>query len=277
MKRFLLTRRVLSTATVGFLAIALVWTVIAFADDAELIQTIALVSTVVLSAFAAGVALSAAARIPSGEPLRHRWILIGSGISLYALAQGVRIYYEYILGMSAPYPGFADALFALSGFAIAIGLFDAMSGVRRIGVRNAPLIAAVTVSLALLAIEANLLLLDVFAEQDMSPFVKAVTLYRPIGDVLLCVLPALYVVFAIAVSGGRLGWPWIPVAFGVVLIALTDAVYAWLSWNGSYRPGGISDLGLMLGYMFIALGALMHMEVDRSEVKTMPEPATDAA
>lgn len=270
-RRFPLTRRVVSTGAVGFLAIALVWIVVALNHDRDLIETVSLVSTVVLSAFAAGLTLSAAARIPVGEPLRTRWALLGGGISLYACGQGVRIYYEHFAGMPAPYPGIADILFIGSSIALAIALFDAMIAVRRVGIMNGPLIAAVVVSLSLLAVQADLLLVDVFTTDTLSPFARAVTLYRPVGDVLLCVLPAIYVVFAVAVQGGRLGWPWVPVSAGVITIALADATYAWLSWEGQYRPGGITDFGLMIGYMLLALGALIHMEVDHEDEVATPD------
>lgn len=271
MERFLLTRRVIATAAVGFLAIGLVAVVVLTTTDPEAAETITLAGSVVLSAFAGVITLSAAQRIPVGERLRRRWIWLGSGVSLYAVSQGIRIFYEYVLGTPAPYPGLADAAFFASGIAVAIALFDAMAGVRRFGQGTGALIASLTISMALIAVQANLLLLDVFSDETLPAFTKAVTLYRPVADVVLCVLPALFVVFAMAVYGGRLGFPWVPVAAGAILMALADAAYAWLAYHDAYRPGQSVDFVLMAGYMFFALGALMHAEVDFEEAP----PAAD--
>lgn len=261
-ERFLFTRRVTTTGAVGFLAIALVWIVTATASDMRLAETVSLVSTVVLSCFAAGITLSAAARIPVGERLRRRWLFLAGGISAYAVGQGVRIFYEQVQGIPAPYPGIADLCFFISGIGIGAALYDAMLGVRRLGTTATPLLAALTVSLALFAIQVNMLLLDVTANDALSPLTKAVTIYQPLSDVVLCVLPGLYVVFAMAIHGGRLGWPWVPVSLGAIVMALGDAGYAWLAHQDAYRPGSATDFSLIAAYMLFALGALMHAEVD---------------
>ncbi len=42
---------------------------------------------------------------------------------------------------------------------------------------------------------------------------------------------------------------------GMAILAVADTVYQWLEWQGMYAAGNIVDLGWMLGYVFIAVGA----------------------
>lgn len=260
-----MSRRVMFTSTMGFLGIAIIYLLTLSGMAGGGTELMSLLGNTVLAAFAAGISLAAAARIPRGERLRTRWLVIGLGISAWVFGQVVHVYYLTVLGRQAPFPGPADAFFVISSIAIAVGLIDAALGVRRFGSLNGPLLGATAVALALLAMSSGMLLKDVLFDDKLSALAKAVSLYQPLANIFLGVLPALFVVFALAVRGGKLGVPWIPVGGGVALIALSNTAYVWLAAQKLYTPGQVNDLALMIGYMLIAVGALLHMDVDAED------------
>lgn len=270
-----LSRRTIATGAVGFLAILLVYlaarTVLA---DQWAPGSIAAVGNVVIAAFASSMALQAARRIPRGERLRLRWATIGFGVASYVAGEIFVAYYHISQQYPPPFPGIQDAFFALSTLALALALVDAALAVRRFGSFATPLVMAFVVALAMFAIS-NSLLREMLLDDTMPALQKAFTIYRPTAGIFFGVMPALLVVFAVAFRGGVLGFPWLPVAAGMALISLTDTAYSWLSWEHIYQPGQPIDALWMCGYMLIALGALMHMDVDDFEAAAPPEEATD--
>lgn len=59
----------------------------------------------------------------------------------------------------------------------------------------------------------------------------------------------------LVVGMGALGTPCRFVMAGAAFLASADTVYQWLEWQGLYQSGHIVDLGWMLGYVLIAVGA----------------------
>ncbi len=246
--------------------------------DPMMAATIAVAGNVIVACFAGGIILSTAAGIPKGEALRTRWAVIGLGIVTYVIGELIVGYYLVALQTLPPYPGLADAFFVASRLAFAIGIMDAALSVRRFGSAIAPLVMSLLVCLALLALSAGFLA-EILVDPTLPPLEKALDLYRPLAGIFLGVLPALLVVFSMALKGGRFGWPWIPVSAGMIALSLGDVVYSWASWNATYQPGGLIDALWIVGYSLLALGALAQTAVEDSFAEqptpgeVAPEPA----
>lgn len=254
----------------GLLAIALVYVVAYTVPDSRVSVAVSTVGNVVLAGFAGAMALAAAKRVPTGEAPRNRWTLIGLGLMSYVLGAVVVAYYDIIIERPVPHPGVTDALFAISAVAIAAAVIDAAASVRRFGSLTAPLVMALLVSLALFALLTSTMLNQVAFDAQQGWVMKALALYRPTSIVFLGVFPALLVAFSM--RGSRLGMPWLPVAAGMILLAMGATVSEWLTAVRAFETGGVADLLSMCGYMSLAIGALIHMDVDsQSEPETEPE------
>jgi hypothetical protein len=80
--------------------------------------------------------------------------------------------------------------------------------------------------------------------------------------VLLGLGPALFVVLVARRLGrGAFGWPWYAAAFGMVVVALSDASYSWLQAKDAYVTGQLVDVGWMVGYVLVAAGSLIARDV----------------
>ena len=205
---------------------------------------------------AAIVTIRTALQFGKGEALRNQWLPIGIGIVLYVLGDAVWTYIEVIKGLEPPFPGVPDIFYMSLYLFMGYGIVSAAFAYKGLVSVRMPLIASAVISVASAAGLYVVLVKDVLADASVGALEKALNIYYPLADTLLLLMPALFIVFVVSQLGrGALALPWRFVVTGVSLLAVADAVYQWLEWQGSYKSGNIIDLGWMLGYVLIATGA----------------------
>lgn len=102
----------------------------------------------------------------------------------------------------------------------------------------------------------------VLSEPGISLAERVFSSLHPLGDVLLMVAPAVFMLVLMAsLGGGKLSWPWFAVIAGSVVIALADAGYAWLATYDLYQSGSFIDYGWSIGHALIMLGALIAADL----------------
>ncbi len=228
-----------------------------------------------------------ASHFAPGEPLRMQWVPIGLGLLVFALGDVVYGAYEMSTGSAPTSPGLADLLYALFYPLVALGIFRAALGYRRL-VRLGPLVAVAVGSGAVVLAAAGVPFVrfaaDAFAADRWD---AALGLLFPVADVLFIVVPALLMLLiAGKMRGARLATPWIAVALGGGVFAVADVWFLYQQWAGTYRGGHISDVGWMLGGILIATGASLAADVNRvgqhvrhsaRDSSATPSPATPTA
>lgn len=191
-----------------------------------------------------------------GEALRRQWLFVGIGIALYVMGDVVWTYLEVIRQVEVPYPGIPDVFYVAMYFFLGYGLVSAAWAYRGLVNVKKPLIMSLIVAIASGAILYLVLLKDIFADPEVVLFEKLLDVYYPLADVALLLGPAVFIVLVISQLGrGALGTPWRFVMAGAAFLAVADTVYQWLEWQGLYQSGHIVDLGWMLGFVLIAVGA----------------------
>jgi hypothetical protein len=91
---------------------------------------------------------------------------------------------------------------------------------------------------------------------------KALSSLYPLADILLMVVPAVFVIGVVSsLGGGRLAWQWWAVALGALVIAISDTGYSWLATYDLYSSGSIIDYGWSLGHAFMMLGGLIARDL----------------
>lgn len=221
---------------------------------------------------AAVLALRASSRFESGTPYRRAWLILGLGLALWAGAELLWANFQLSLGGGVPYPSPADLIWALGFVPLTIGLF---LGHRSLGVRlsRRQRLAAVAAYALLLALLGVGWLRPLYFSQPAVPVVEAIlgTTYL-VGDLTLAFIATLSL---LVLWDGVVGRPWLPIAIGMLLFAISDTVFAYADWSGRYAVGanllsGLIDIAYLAAYLSIALGAFRQATLclaDAAEVR----------
>lgn len=220
--------------------------------------------SIAVTALAAGVILRVAMRFAKGEPFRRYWLLIGVGAVMYALGDLVWALYE-LSGKEVPYPGLPDVFYLAEYGFLAVGLVVAAAGYRRLVDWRLSLGLTVAASASVAAaIWVGLLQPYILFDPEVAVAEKAISAVYPAFDVLFAIAPAFFLLLVVSkLGGGRLARPWWAVAAGALLFGVSDSVYAWMQWAGTYQAGSVVDYGWMLAHAAIAVGALMAGDLAR--------------
>lgn len=224
---------------------------------------------IVVIGAAALVTIRTALKFEKGEALRNQWLSIGIGIALYALGDIAWTYTEVIKGLEPPYPGIPDVFYVSLYLFMGYGIISAAFAYKEIVRIKTPLIVSVAISAVSAAALYVVLVKDILADASVGALEKALDVFYPMADILLLLLPALFIVLVVAQLGrGALAIPWRFVVVGLALLAVVDGIYQWLEWQGSYRSGNMIDLGWMFGYVLIATGASAMRDLIAPRVHT---------
>jgi len=214
------------------------------------------VGGVLIIGAAAFVVIQTALQFGKGEPLRRQWLAIGIGVLVYALGDVLWTYVEVVQQVEVPYPGVPDIMYVSAYAFLGFGIVSAALAYRGLVRIKAPMIMSVAITVVTGAALYVVLVHDIIADPAVAVLEKALDLYYPLADLILLFGPAVFIVFVVAQLGkGALAAPWRFVMAGMAVLAVADTAYQWLEWQGLYAAGSIVDLGWMLGYVLIAVGA----------------------
>ena len=202
------------------------------------------------AAMAAAVACFLAGRQATGNSSKG-WLLLGAAASLWAVGQAIWSWYEVVLGIPVPFPGWADAGYlATYPFAIAgLMLLTPLSG-RGWVERSILVFDGALAALAVSVLAWPLFLHGAFqgATSDLGAYV---TVAYPLADILLLSLVGGMLMRIRSVWRSALGIAY--VAFWFVFLA--DLGYAAGILEGTYATGHFLDSGWIVGFLVLAAAA----------------------
>lgn len=194
---------------------------------------------------------------------RVSWTLLALAVGGWAVGSALWVYYE-AAGI-APFPSVADAAYLLFPVAAGIGLALFPTGYSgHSHIRLA--IDGFIIAAALFQISWVTVLQGVDAARGTSRFALGLSLAYPVGDLVVIMVALL--VLARARTGQRRTLAMLTI--GVILMALSDSAFTYLTANGGYRPGSVSDIGWLAGLLVIGLAALLShrgREVDGTPLR----------
>ncbi|HUB71745.1 MAG TPA: hypothetical protein VL984_15090 [Acidimicrobiales bacterium] len=203
-----------------------------------------------LVALAATLACWQAGRAHSGR-LRQFWQLLAVALAAWTFAETVWAIYDLVLKVPVPVPSWADlGYLGAIPFAAAALLSHPAMHQRRPRKARAALDGVVT-AMALLFVSWTLVLGPLWRQTDLSTLGGVVAVAYPFGDIVMLFLVVL--VLRSMRNGDRFGL-WC-VLGGIVAMAVADSTYTYLSEVGSYSTGNMVDVGWVVGYLFLGLGA----------------------
>lgn len=220
------------------------------------------ISEMLVVGLSAAVILRSASILGVRAPVGRVWFLIGLGAASYALGDTIWTIIEVGMGREVPYPGPSDLFYLVEYPLFAAGIISAGMAFKGLVDLRRPARIAVAVG-AVLSAAVYFALLRPFVFVEGVPVAeKLFSALYPLADVTLMIAPALFVLGVVrALGGGRLAWPWWPVVAGTVVIAVSDAVYAWLSAADLYSSGQFVDFGWSIGHALVMVGALIARDL----------------
>lgn len=193
---------------------------------------------------------------------RRVWNYLLAGLLLWSAGDLVWAFYALVLQIDVPYPSWADAVWVSGYFLIFIGLYAQFRtyNVRPTAAtwRNIAIFAA-----ALLALTGYFVLLPILQSFDSERLLESfLNVFYPLLDLVL--LPLCFLILG-TLGGGRLAIAWRIITLGFMLRAVSDLVFARITWDGSYMPGGqinlissLYDFIYAMSYLTIALGFVAY-------------------
>lgn len=195
---------------------------------------------------------------------RQAWGLIGVAAGLWGLGQAAWTYQEVLLHLNPAnlFPSFPDLGYLLSvPFAI-VGLLSLPGAATTNDARLRTALDGMLIAGALLFISWDVVLGPVYASSSTSTFAQVVGLAYPISDIAMVTIALL--TLSRLLVGQRL--PLVLLAFGVLLNAVADSSFAFLTTLQSYTSVNFPDLGWTMGYALIGLAALRALSTSAHPV-----------
>ncbi len=205
---------------------------------------------------------------------RAGYIIWGSmtlGLACWGLGETIWTLYDVLLHQPVPDPSPAD-IFWIIGY---IPLFFSL-GYQYLSLRaSVPrsgrlLIAAIFAGVFLLTV--SLVVIPILSSpQSGTAFGAFFDLAYPVGDLLLLLLGmALFTVFL----GGQLAFSWGVITAGILLLSISDLLFSYGTWHGSFSPNGqmnfltgLFDILYISAYVVWDAGLFLRLR--------LPEPGKD--
>ena len=189
---------------------------------------------------------------------RQAWGFIGISAACWGLGQVYWTYEEVFLHVDAAnlFPSYADLGFLTSVPFAVLGLLRLSEGATSLGARLRSLLDGMVIAGALLFISWDLVLGPVYADSSTDLLAKSVGLAYPASDI------AMVTIILLTIMRLRVGRR-IPLALlggGLLLTALADSAFAYLTTVQGFGSSNIIDIGWTLGYALIGLAAIGSLE-----------------
>jgi len=203
-----------------------------------------------LAALSACAACLLAGRRQSGSERRF-WVLLGLALGAWTFAEVIWGVYDLVLNTAVPVPSWADVGY-LGAIPLAAAALLCHPGMRAAGShKTRASLDGLAIGAALLLLSWTFVLGPLWRHTDLTTAGGVVALAYPFGDIVIIFLIVLSV-RSITAAGRR---PLLWVLVGLFAMAVSDSTYAYLVEVGRYSTGNLVDIGWVVGYLAIAVGA----------------------
>jgi hypothetical protein len=203
-----------------------------------------------LAALSACVACFLAGRRQSGSERRF-WTLLGLALGAWTFAEVVWGVYDLVLRVAVPVPSWADVGY-LGAYPLAATALLCHPGMHTAGShKTRATLDGLAIGTAVLLLSWTFVLGSLWRHTDLTTAGGIVALAYPFGDIVIIFLIVLSVRSMTATGRRPLLW----VLVGLFAMAVSDSTYAYLVEVGRYSTGNLVDIGWVVGYLAIAVGA----------------------
>lgn len=197
-----------------------------------------------------------------GTAIGKAVFFIGLGIFFWGAGEMIWSYYNFFLGVPAPYPSVADIGFAPSIFFYGLGAFylSKVTGAK-FGLRNKPAKFFVTLApFIILAISYYILIVvargGVLVPEGDNALKALLDVVYPLGDFLALTIAVIISGLSFKYMGGRHTYDIVAILLGLGVMFVADSVFSYTTTVGTYYNGNWGDLLLALGTFLLSFGVL---------------------
>src|SRR5918994_1119870 len=181
---------------------------------------------------------------------RRAWALLAASAASWAIGQATWVWFEHLARRELPFPSLADVGY-LEAIPLAVAAMPAFPGrAERATLQARSLLDGAVIATSLLYTSWSLVLGPVFRAGEGGVLEQAIALAYPVGDVVLATI--VFVVVARIRVGGA---PVLLLGAGLLSLAVAETSFAYLTQEGSYSTGSLSDVGWFAGYLLVAAAA----------------------
>ena len=182
---------------------------------------------------------------------RKAWAFLGASSLSWAVGQAIWCYYSLIRDVAVPFPSLADAGYLSAVPLAVVGLLAFPSNLRRVTSRLGALLDGMLIAGSLLFLSWATVLGPIYGSHQGDILRQVLSMAYPAGDV---VLVSLVVILArhTALSNRR---SLRLVMLGIIAFAVSDSSFAYFTEVNTYGSGSVFDIGWVVGYLLVALGA----------------------
>jgi hypothetical protein len=206
----------------------------------------------------------------SGVLLSRKWgflssslgraiFFLSAGVVAYGAATLIWSYYNLVLAVDVPYPSLADAIYILSYPLWAIGLINLGQGIGA-GYKLRTLKGKIALVLApLIGIALTYFVFISFAQGGDFGFEGAgiveifFDVFYPLGDVVIITAIGLIYGLSYKVLGGKFKWPVNILLIGFLTSYVGDALFSYMTAQGTYYTSGWADLLFAISMFLIVI------------------------
>jgi len=201
-----------------------------------------------------GIGLAAVGAIVVGAvrnraPARSTWLLLAAGNLLFVVGDFLFSFYERLWD-EIPFPSAADALYLVGYVPQAAGLILLVRH-RTPGKDRAALTDAAIIASGLSLLSWVFLIQPAATDDSLSTLGRVITVAYPAADILLLVLLA-----RLLAGTGVRNAAFRMLAAGMVLVLVSDLIYALMAQAGTYTASSAVNIGWLLAYTLYGAAAL---------------------
>jgi len=195
------------------------------------------------------------------------WYLIALGQMLFVAGDVITYNYDRFFGGEPPFPSIGDALY-LSVYPFLIAGILLLIRRRTPGGDRPSLIDSLIVAVGVGALSWVFLMAPYVRDESLTLLQKVVAMGYPIMDLLL-----VSAIVRLAVGAGRRGTSFYLISASILVLFVTDSIYAWIVLHGGYdNSTGLLEGGWGLFYLLLGAGALNVSMRYLEEPGTQREP-----
>ncbi len=215
-----------------------------------------------------GLGLSSVAAILIGvrmhkPAVRTPWYLFAAGQMCFVVGDGIRAFYETVLGVESPFPGAADAAYIAAYPLLMVGLMMFVRSRDKANDRG-NLIDALIVATSVGVVSWIYLMEPYTSDPHVNWLEMVISIAYPLMDLLL-----LGVAARLMVSPGVRPVAYYLLCASLVALMASDSAYTVTLLNETYHTGSLVDAGWLVSYVLIGAAAL-HPSV-RDVSKSVPQ------
>jgi diguanylate cyclase (GGDEF)-like protein len=221
----------------------------------------------VAAAFGAACCVLAARRTRGA--VRVSWYLLGAASASWAVGEGIWCWFQLARDVQVPFPSLADLFFLLAVPLLAAGVLLLAKESGAVGGSVRALLDGAIIAGSLLFISWATALGTVWNSGGEGELGRLVGLAYPVGDVITATVAVAALTRARDTHRRQL----VLLAAGVISLALSDSMFAYLTQNGTYGNGNWMDTGWVAGFLLIGLAALAPTRLVTTDVSPKGQSA----